>query len=91
MNLVGFDTPKKCPSQTPPASQISAHLINYTQIYALFCIFYESGSYFWEASGVGQERDGHVVSWAKMVYINGSFIVYNFIHLFFWVAKTYRQ
>jgi hypothetical protein len=26
-----------------------------------------------------------------MVYINGSFIVYNFIHLFFWVAKTYRQ
>jgi hypothetical protein len=42
MNLVGFDTPKNCPGPTPPASQISAHLINYTQIYALFCIFFMS-------------------------------------------------
>jgi hypothetical protein len=56
-----------------------------------FVFFYESGSYFWDASGVGQERDGNVVSLAKMMYINGSFIVYNFIHLFFWVAKNYRQ
>jgi hypothetical protein len=39
MNLVGFGTPKNCPGQTPPASQISGHLINYTQIYALFCVF----------------------------------------------------
>ncbi len=46
MNLVEFGTPKNCPGQTPPASQISAHLINYTQIYALFCVFLESGSNF---------------------------------------------
>ncbi len=51
MNLIGFSTPKNCSGQTHPASQISAHLINYTQIYALFCVFYGSGSYFWDASG----------------------------------------
>jgi hypothetical protein len=91
MNLVGFGTPKNCPGQTPPASQISAHLINYSHIYALlhyFVFFYESGSYFWDASGVGQERDGHVVSGEKMMYINSSFIVYNFIHLFFLGGKN---
>ncbi len=46
MSLVGFGTPKNFPDQTPPASQISAHLINYTQIYTLFCVFLESGSNF---------------------------------------------
>ncbi len=38
-----------------------------------FVFFYESGSYFWDASGVGQERDGHVVSWTKMMCMDSSF------------------
>jgi hypothetical protein len=42
-----------------------------------FVFFYESGSYFWDASGVGQERDEHVISWAKMMCINGSFRMFS--------------
>jgi hypothetical protein len=37
MNLVKIGTLKNRPGQTPPASQNSANLINYTQIYALLC------------------------------------------------------
>ncbi len=38
-----------------------------------FVFFYESGSYFWDASGVGQKKDGRVVSWTKMMCMDSSF------------------
>jgi hypothetical protein len=39
VSLVKFGIPKNWPGHTLPTYQISAHLINHTQIYELLCIF----------------------------------------------------
>ncbi len=42
-----------------------------------FVFFLSQEAIFWDASGVGQEIDGPMVSWAKMILMGSSFILHN--------------
>jgi hypothetical protein len=42
-----------------------------------FVFFMSQEAIFWDESRVGQERDGHIVSWAKMMYMDSSFIIHH--------------
>ncbi len=53
MSSVRFGTSKNCPGQTPPAYQVSVHLIKHNQTYELFCVFLCQEANFWDESGAG--------------------------------------